>query len=240
MQQQLVALVHRREDLALRQRRRPARGELGEAQFRPVQHVNHRHQPLQVHRAVQAEELVLGQVEALPQEAGQVLRALLAHLQLGGGAAKAPAVQFAAQGAGDILHLRVRHFQVGIAGDAELMAFAHRHAGEELIDKVVDDGGQEDEVVPLRQDGGGDFDEPRQGAGRRHYGQAALPPEGVLAVQLQDEVQALVDQAGEGMGRVQPQGADDRQDFILEVALGPVNDGRAPLVAVQELNALAP
>src|SRR5690606_651036 len=59
-------------------------------------------------------------------------------------------------------------------------------------------------------------DQSRQRAWRRDDRQTAVPAEGIHALKLDDEVQALVHQQREGMGRVQADRADDGGDLVTK------------------------
>ena len=60
------------------------------------------------------------------------------------------------------------------------------------------------------------LDDPRQRARRLHDREAAVAAERVLAVQGNDEVQRLVENPRERVRRVQPQGRQHRQQFVME------------------------
>ena len=215
---------------------RDARCEAGVFEVWPIHQIGNLHQPHHVHRPVAAHHIRIVQVELALQEVRHRVGALVRQLQAHG-IAKAPRRQLALHGAQEVVHLFLVHKQVAVAGDAELIAAGRAHARKQLIDVGVDDGGQEHElvarpVVSLRQphDAG-------QGAGRLHDGHAAAAAKGVLAVQRDDETQALVQHAGEWMRRVQPDGRQYRLQLVVEEAFQPLALALVPFVAAQETDA---
>ena len=164
----------------------------------------------------------------------QFFRAVVRHFQ-SHAVTEAPAQQLAAQGGGQIFKV-VFQFKVGVAGQAELIAAFHLHAWEELIGMGVNHGGQEHQVVATVTDVIRKPDQTRQRTWRRHDGHPGFATEGILTVQLNNEVQAFVDQARERVGRVQPDGADHRQDFLFEVTAHPVGLSFRPFTTPDEVN----
>ena len=71
----------------------------------------------------------------------------------------------------------------------------------------------------------------RQRTRHLHHGKLGVAAECVLALQLHDEIQALVLDAREGPGRVQAQRAQHRFDFVVEVLLEPGAVRGGPAVA---------
>ncbi len=210
MQQQLIFLFHAGKNITvLFQGAGQTSGELGKAQLRSLHHGHYRKQALQIDRAFQHKQFVFGEVEAFQQKIGELAWAALAYFQFGGGAETA-AVQFPLQGTGHIFHFDIGHFQVGVSGNAELVAFDDIHAREKLLHIGVNDRGQKDEIVPLWHDVAGNLDQSGQGTGRRYDGQTALATEGILALKGENEVETLVHQAGKRVGRVKTKGADHR------------------------------
>jgi hypothetical protein len=81
-------------------------------------------------------------------------------------------------------------------------------------------------------------DHARQYARRLHDGDARAAPERILATQFNDEVQALVDHAREGVRRVEANGREQRAHFAIEILLDPRALRRIAFAAVQEVDAL--
>ncbi|MNS16758.1 hypothetical protein D3C72_484170 [compost metagenome] len=98
----------------------------------------------------------------------------------------------------------------------------------------VDHRGEEDEVVPRATDVLGHADHPRQQARRRNDRQAGIAAEGIDAFQLDDEVEALVHQQRERVGRVEADRGDDRGDFVAEVAAHPGLELGCPVTPADE------
>ena len=80
---------------------------------------------------------------------------------------------------------------------------------------------------------------PGQRPGRLDNGQPGFPSERILAVQRDDEIEVLVQYPGERVRRVQPDGAQHRQDIAVEITLNPARDRGLPSVAAQHVDALA-
>ena len=77
-------------------------------------------------------------------------------------------------------------------------------------------------------------DDPRQGSRSLHNRHAAVPPEGVLALQRHDEGQVLVHDAWKGMRGIEPDGGQDRLQLeVVEVAQPGLLSG-VPLAPLQE------
>ena len=83
------------------------------------------------------------------------------------------------------------------------------------------------------------YDHPRQHARRLHQREAGVSAEGVLARELDREVQTLVEDARKWMRRVETDRRHHRHDLLQEKRLDPGFLRVAPVVAPQEPNALA-
>ena len=133
----------------------------------------------------------------------------------------ATAKQLAAQGAGQVFDVLGIHRQVGVTGQAELVAALDLHALEQVIGVGVDHRRQEHVVVAGAADVFRHLDDARQQARRRDDGQTGIATEGIDALELDDEVQALVHQQREGVRRVEADGGDDRRDLVAEITAHP-------------------
>ena len=158
--------------------RREAGGEGRVLEVRPVHQIRQRHQPVQVHRAVDAEHHLLGEPEPAHEVADHLAGAVVRDLQPDLGAV-APGGELADQRAHQVVHVLGVHEEVAVAGDAELVAPGDLHAREQVPDAGVDDGGEEHEVVAALAHLGGQPDEPRQRSRRLDHRHAAGVPEGV-------------------------------------------------------------
>src|SRR5690606_33837687 len=127
----------------------------------------------------------------------------------------------AAQGAGQVIHIIGIDDQIGVAGQTELVATAYLHTGEQIIGMGVNHRRQEHEVIAILAKLIGDADQARQRAWCRDDRQTGITAKGIDALQLDDEVQALVHQQRERMCRIQSDRADDRYDLITEKAAHP-------------------
>ena len=127
-----------------------------------------------------------------------------------------------------------RSEQVAVAGDPELVAAGDGHAREQVVDEGMDDGGQEHVVVFTGGEIRGQRDQARQRTRCLHDGHAAGTAEGVLALQRDDEVQALVQDAWKGMGRVQSKRTQHRYQFTIEVVSDPLGLRLAPVGTAHE------
>ena len=112
----------------------------------PVDEVRQRHQPVQVHRAVDAEHHFAGEPE-LPHEvvdhfAGAVVRDFEADL-----VAVTPRGELADQRAHQVVDVLGVDEELAVAGHAELVARIEFHAGEQVAHARVDDRRQEHEIV---------------------------------------------------------------------------------------------
>ena len=82
------------------------------------------------------------------------------------------------------------------------MAFLHSHSGEKLFHMGVNNGGQENEVVPIWHDAGGHFNEAWQRTWSRDNRKPAVTPKSIFAFKREDKVEALVYQARKGVSGV--------------------------------------
>ncbi len=145
----------------------------------------------------------------------------MGHLQADA-VAIASARQLALDRAQQILDLFFIDIQIRVAGHPELITTTRIHAGEQIAHVLVDHRREKDEIVGTAVGfGRRQLDDPRQGSGGLYHGMRDLAPEGIGAVQIHDEVQRLVQNARKRMRRVQPDRADHRQQFFLEVAIQP-------------------
>ena len=232
--QQHVELAEDVEEVfLLLQKTRDRRGEGRVLQLRMAFQAGDAEQAGQVDRAADLVQLAFGQAELLEQVVGQVLRAGIHHLQ----AYRIPVAtreQLAAQRAGQVLDILGVHRQVGVAGQAELVAALHLHAGEQVVGVGVDHRRQEHVVVALAANVFRQPDDPWQQARRRDDRQAGVAAEGIHPLQLDDEVEALVHQQRERVGRVEADRGDDRRDLVAEEAPHPGLDLQRPVTPADE------
>ncbi|TXT25305.1 MAG: Uncharacterized protein FD134_1116 [Gallionellaceae bacterium] len=191
------------------------------------------HQPHQVDRAIHAVQVAWLQHELPQQEIGHLLGAVIGDFQPHG-VAEVAVRQLALQADAQVFYFFVIHEQIAVARDAELVAAQHLHAAEQLSDMRVQDGRQEHEAVLAAADFLRQRDGARQHARRLHDGFGGIAPEGVLALQLHGEVEALVEHPREGVRRVQPDGGQHRHHFPEEKFLDPGALRFVPEGAAQE------
>ena len=123
-------------------------GERRVLEVRPVDQIRQRHQPVQVHRAVDAEHHLIGEPELTHEVVdhldGAVVRDLEADL-----VAITPGRELADERAHQVVDVLGVDKELAVAGDAELVARGQLHAGEQVSDPRVDDGGEEYEIVAV-------------------------------------------------------------------------------------------
>ena len=180
-------------------------------------------QPHQVHRAVDAVEVVLVEAELLQQEV-----ATMRCEQLSATSSRTASPKWRC---GSSPCSAVRRFFTSssstkrsrVARDAELVAAQHLHAGEELADVRVQDRGEEHEVVlgaARRPAAGGSRAAARAAPARSP--RRELRPKASLALELDGEVEALVEHARERVRRVEPDRRQHRHHLAEEVVADPL------------------
>jgi hypothetical protein len=146
--------------------------------------------------------------------------------------------QLALERLAQVLHLLLLDEEVGVARHAELVAPEHVHAREELAHVLVQDRGEEDEVVAALSDPLGKARGARKHARGLHDGHARIPAERVAPFQLHREIEALVEHAREGMRRVEPDRREHGHHLAEEIVAHPLLLRRRPLSPAQEPDAL--
>ncbi len=166
-------------------------------------------QARQVHRAIDLIQLALAEVELLEQVVRQVFRASISHFQAHR-VTVATREQLAAQGSGQVFDVFGIQRQVGVTGQAELVAAFYLHALEQVVGMRVDHRREEYIIVASAPHLFRYLDDPWQQTRCRDDGQARIATEGVDTFQFNDEVQALVYQQRERVRRVEADRGDDR------------------------------
>ncbi len=164
-----------------------------------------------------------------------MLRAGIGHFQAHG-IAITTRDQLATQRACQVLDVLGVNRKVSVTGEAELVAALDPHAVEQVVGMGMDHRGEEDEVVAGAADRLRHADHPRQQAWRRDDRQTGIAAEGIDAFQLDDEVQALVHQQRERMGRIETDRRDDRRNLVAEIAAHPGLEFGRPVPAANEAN----
>ena len=136
-----------------------------------------------------------------------------------------------------VVHLLLVDRQFGVARDAELREAAQRAAGEQVLQVRGDDRSQQHEGLLAAGDRRGHRDHARQRPRHLQDHDRRRPAERVLAVQLQDEVQRLVDDLREGMRRIQPDRRQQRPDLALQVLVHPFALGGVAVRIAQDHHA---
>jgi hypothetical protein len=232
-----VVLADRGEQVAAGEHRGQARLERRELQVGPVDQVDHLLQPDQVHRAVDAVAVLRAEVELLEQELQHARRDRRRHLEPHLVAVVALG-QLAVQRLAQVGDLLLVDEELAVARHAELVDRAHRQAREQPVDEAADDRGQQRDRVRRARDLLRHSDHARQRARRLHDRDARPPAERIDAVELDDEVQALVQDPRERMRRVERDRRQQRLDLRLEHRLGPRALRVVPHRAQQDHDAL--
>ncbi|MNH05081.1 hypothetical protein D3C79_643950 [compost metagenome] len=170
-QQNVLLADHTEDVVGVHQKLGDGRGERRVLQLRVAVQAGDAEQAGQVDRAVDLVQLALAEAELLEQVIGQVFRAGIGHFQAHG-IAIAAREQLATQGAGQVVDLFGVQRQVGVAGQAELVAALDLHALEQVIGVGVDHRRQEHIVVASPPDFLRHLDHPRQQTRRRDDRQA--------------------------------------------------------------------
>ena len=152
--------------------------------------------------------------------------------------AKVTVRQFAAQRGAQILDFFLVDEQVAVARQAELITPQHLHAAEQFADMFVQHRRQEHEVIfdaghALRQ-----ADHPRQHPRRLHDGGARVAAEGVLALEFDRKIQALVEHPRKRVRGIKADRRQHRHHFALEITAYPFVLLRRELAPPQETNTL--
>ena len=228
--QQDVALADGREQVA------PAQGfghmglEDRKLQVGTLDQVDHLRQPAQVHRSGDPEAVGLMQIEFIEQALQDGGRAAGRDLQAHR-IAVVPLAQLTLQRRPQVGDLLVVDEQLAVAGDTELMHRQDLEAREQRAHEPLDHRGQQHHAMRRARDLGGDPKHPGQRPGRLQHRDAGAPSEGILALELDDEIQALVQDPRERMGRIQrdrrQQGLDLGDEHRLRprpLGIGPAGD----------------
>ena len=173
------------------------------------------------------------------QEANDVARAVVDHLQ----AHRFAVLAFWQNTSQDItqaFHFLLVVEQVAVHGDPELVAALDLEPGEQVLEVVVDDRGQEDVTVALVADLVRQTYDAGQGARRGDDGILGAPAIGILAGELDHEVEALVLHARERMAAVESERRENGQDIAAEILADPLSLGLVPLVAAQKADVARP
>ena len=182
-------------------------------------------------------EIVRLEFELFEQEGCHRVGTVVGHLEAHGGAEMALR-QLALQRLAQVLGFLLVDEEVGVAGDAELVAARHRHPGEQFADVGVQDRRQEDEAVIAAGDLRRHPDHPWQGARRLNHGSAGIAPEGVTPGQFDREVEALVEYPRERVRGIEADRRQHRHQFAEKVVADPCRLGLVPVGASQEVDAL--
>ena len=177
-------------------------------------------QAIEIHRPVHVIEVLLVELELLQQELDHRRRDLLDHLEPDR-VAEVPLQQLALQRDAQVLDFFLVDEELGVPRHPELVGPLDRHAGEQLVHVGMQDRSQVDEGVFAVPDRGRQPDRARQDARRLHDRDARAAAECIAALQLDDEVEALVEDARERMRRVEPERRQDRQHLALEIVVHP-------------------
>ena len=152
------------------------------------------------------------------------------------GVAVAARGELALDGAQQVVDFFLLDEQIAVARDAELIAAAHAHAGEQLRDERLDDGAEKHEVPAAELVG--QPDQARQRARRLHDGEAAVAAEAILALDHDGEVQALVEHLRERPRGIERERAQHRLDLAREVGLQPLRLRLGPVLRRDEHDAV--
>ncbi|MNH06712.1 hypothetical protein D3C79_660880 [compost metagenome] len=234
MHQQDVLLADHAEDVVgVHQQLGDRRGERRVLQLRVAVQAGDAEQAGEVDRAIDLVQLAFAEAELLQQVVRQMFRTGVGHLQAHG-VTVAAREQLAAQGAGQVVDLFGVQRQVGVTGQAELVAALDLHALEQVVGVRVDHRRQEHVVCARAAHLFRHANNPRQQAWCRNDRQTRVATEGVHPLELDYEVEALVHQQRERVSRVEANRGNDRGNFVAEVAAYPGLELGCPVAAADE------
>ena len=220
--QQQVALLQRGEDVgAARKPGGPCRQEGGPAQFGLRQVIDQLVQPHEVDRTVDAEHGLLGQLELVPQQLLQRLRTGLPHFEANR-IAEVALRQLHAHRLAQVAHFLFVDGQIRVARHAELREAGHLPARKQVLQVRAYGRCEQHECRPAAGQRVRHGNHARQHARHLQDGGGGRTAERVLALQLQDEVQRLVEDLRKRMRRVEPDRRQQRTHFALDVVAYPL------------------
>ena len=132
-----------------------------------------------------------------------------------------PLCQFHAHRLAQVVNLALVDGQVRVAGDTKLRKAADNAAWKQVLKVSAYGRRQQHERLLARSQFGRQRNHPRQHARHFQDRDRRRPPEGVLAFQLHDEVQRLVQHLWERMRWVEADGRQQRLHFTLHVVAQP-------------------
>ena len=197
-------------------------------QHRFVDHVGHLQQAHQVHRPFDAVAVRVGQAELLQQSHHQRGRRVVCDFQAHC-VAEVARRQFTLQRFAQVRDFIFRHKQVGVARHAELVAAMYVDLREQLMHKALHERRQQHEPIRVARQFRRHLHKPGQGTRGLHDGQFSLTAECILARQLDDEVQALVEHAWERVRWVKSHRGQDGHQLALEETPTPSALGFIPI-----------
>lgn len=198
MHQQYVLLADHAENVVgVHQQLGDRRGERRVLKLRVAVQAGNAEQAGEVDRAIDLVQLAFAEAELLEQVVRQVFRAGVGHLQAHGVAVTARE-QLAAQGAGQVVDFFGVQRQVGVTGQAELVAALHLHALEQVVGVRVDHRRQEHVVGTRAAHLFGHADNPGQQARGRDDRQARVATEGIDPSSSTMKLRLLFTSSGNG------------------------------------------
>ena len=220
MMQQDVVLPDRRQNVGLIEKAfRRARHERRILELGPVRSVDQRRQPGEVDRPVAAIQIGFLELELLQQQAGKRRRAIGGDFQPHG-KTELPLRELALERLPQILDLFLVEPKVGIARHPELRIADDATSGEKLAQVRMDDRGKQDKAVG-RRDLDRQLDHPQQLVRRLDDRDGGVAAERVAAGKLDDEIQALVDDLGKRVRRIEADRTQQRLDLAPEIVGDP-------------------
>ena len=209
-----------------------------ELQVGPVDHLGQLHQPHEIHRPVHAITIAVVQLALVEQAPDHVRRRFRRHFQPHR-IAQMPRRQFTLQRDAQVGDFVFIDEQFAVARDAKLVATAHHQMRKQRVDKTLHQRAQQHEAVRIARQRFGHAHEPRQRARRLHDAHHRLAAERVLAFQLDDEVQALVQHARKRMRGIEADRRQHRQQLVLKIIARPVGLRFAPRFHAVKVDAFA-
>ena len=159
-------------------------------QFGAIHQVVQRHQAIHVDRPGNLVQIVRRERKLLQQVGENLIRTVVRGFQAHR-IAVAPRGQLTLDRAQQVIDFFLLDEQVAVARDAELVAAAHLHAGEQRRYVGFDNRSQENEVAAAEFIG--QSDQARQRARRLYHGEAAVASKAVFAFHHDREIQTLVE-----------------------------------------------
>ena len=193
------------------------------------------HEAHRVQRAIDQVEIILLEVESFEEELGDFGGASVIEFEANGGAFSS-IMEFVFDRLEEVAGVGFVDIELTISGDAEVPESENFCTWKEIGEVMADEVAEVDEIAAIVF--AGEANEAREDAWDLDYGEASIGVAVAFDFELDDDIEGLVEELGEGVRGIDAEGGEDWADIGTVIGFEPGAVGGLEVGIVEDMNVI--